>query len=429
MAATDPRPAEDRHLTDPEVLQCPFGYYAALHRTSEPVHESPGIGHLVHRYDDVTRLARDTSRFSSTFGLTGDMLGVSPEPYSPEVQALVDRFRPMAPNALLMSDPPAHTRHRALITKALNAGRVRDMEPKIGELCDDLIDAFIDDGRCDIVSQFAVKLPVIMITDALGVDREDMDTFKVWSDHLISGIIGSLSNEQRVVVATSILEFQDYMEPRIAERRERPRDDLLSDIVNVELGLDEDGAEAGPRELTDPEVYAFIGQLLAGGNHTTGDMIGSAMVLLCRHPEAMAELRADRGLIPNFIEEVLRCDGPVQCTWRRTLTDVEIGGIPIPGQAMVSPMWGAANRDPDVFPDPDRFDVHRPNAKKHLTFAHGPHFCAGAQLARAEGRIAFDTLLSRLGDIRLADPDGLRRRDDFSTNGWERVDVTFTRIR
>lgn len=415
-------------LTDPDVMQCPFGYYAELHATDEPVHVAEGVGHLVYRYEDITRLAKDTAHFSSTFGLTGDMLGVSPEPYSPEVQALVDQFRPMAPNALLMSDPPSHTRHRALITKALNAKRVREMEPKIQEICDDLIDAFIDDGRCDIVSQFAVRLPVVMITDALGVDRKDMDTFKVWSDHLISGIIGSLDNDQRLVVATSILEFQEYMAPRIAERRAQPQDDLLSDIVNVELGLDEDGAEAGPRKLTDPEVYAFIGQLLAGGNHTTGDMIGSATVLMCEHPGVQDELRADPALIPNFLEEVLRMDGPVQCTWRRTTTDVEVAGTPIPAQSMLSPMWGAANKDPSVFPDPDRFDIHRANAKKHMTFAHGPHFCAGAGLARAEGRIAFETLLRRLDDIRLADPDAMQRRADFSTNGWERAEVTFTKV-
>lgn len=429
MATTDPRPAPEQHLTDPEVMQCPFGFYAALHASGERVHDEPGVAHLVHRYDDVVALAKDTRRFSSTFGLTGHMLGVSPEPYSPEVQALVDRFRPMAPNALLMSDPPAHTRHRALITKAMNARRVREMESKIQQLCDELVDAFIDDGRCDIVSQFAVKLPVVLITDALGVDREDMPVFKVWSDHLISGIIGRLDNDQRLVVAQSILEFQAYMEPRIAERRAEPRDDLLSDIVNVELGLDEDGASAGPRKLSDPEIYAFIGQLLAGGNHTTADLIGSATVLMCRHPEAMAELRADHALIPNFLEETLRHDGPVQCTWRRTTDDVEVAGVPIGAQSIVSPMWGAANKDPDVFGDPDRFDIHRANAKKHLTFAHGPHFCAGAGLARAEGRIAFGTLLSRLDDIRLVDPEGLRRRADFSTNGWERAEIAFTKIR
>lgn len=428
MAQTDAA-ATARHLTDPDVMQCPFGLYRELHADGAAVHDEPGIGYLVHRYADVTALAKDTRRFSSTFGLTGDMLGVDPSPYSPEVQALVDRFRPMAPNALLMSDPPAHTRHRALVTKALNARRIREMEPKIRELCEQLVDAFVDDGRCDIVSQFAVRLPVIMITDALGVDRADMDRFKVWSDHLISGIIGRLDNEQRLVVARSILEFQDYMEPRIAERRREPTDDLLSDIVNVELGLDEDGAAAGPRKLTDPEVYAFIGQLLAGGNHTTGDMIGSATVLMAQHPEQMAELRADPSLIPSFLEEVLRMDGPVQCTWRRTTTDVEVAGVDIPAQSMLSPMWGAANKDPSVFPDPDRFDMHRPNAKKHLTFAHGPHFCAGAGLARAEGRIAFETLLSRLDDIRLVDPGGLRRRADFSTNGWERAEIAFTKIR
>lgn len=422
MATTDPK-----SITDPEVMQCPFGFYAALHRQDERVREEPGIATFVHRYDDLQKLATDSAHFSSQFGGTGHMMGVSPEAYSPEVEAQVAKFLPMEPVALLMADPPVHTRHRALFSKALNGAKVRAMEPRMRELADELIDAFADDGHCEFVTQFAIPQPLTTITDLLGVDRSDMPAFKRWSDHFIWGLIGHLDNDQRLEVAESILEFQAYITPRIAEVRENPREDLLSRIVHAELAPDEEGAEAGPRSLTEPEIYALIAQMLVGGNRTTTDHIGSAMVLLCQHPQVQQDLIDDPSLVGNFVEEALRFDGPVQSSWRIATEGATAGGVAIEAGQMVAPLWGAGNKDPEVFPDPDTFDIRRPNAKNHLTFAHGPHFCVGGGLARAQSRVVFEQLTSRLKDFALTDPDGLTRRPDFSTNGWEKIEISFSK--
>ncbi|CAB4881577.1 unannotated protein [freshwater metagenome] len=329
-------------------------------------------------------------------------------------------------NALFTADPPHHTRHRALVNKALNPRRVRQLEGAMRQIADELIDGFIADGRCELHTQFGIGLPLTVISDTLGVDRSDMPAFKYWSDCMIAGNLDMLDNERRAEVARAVIDFQQYMIPRIEARREQPTDDLLSDLANATIE-DSDGAEAavGPRNLTTAELLPIVSQLLIAGNETTTNLIGNGLVLLIRHPEVMAEVRADHSLIPNFLEEVLRFDGPIHCTFRIAQEDIELRGETIPGGSMVVPMWGAAGQDKDVFPEPRRFDVHRANAKRHLTFGHGPHFCAGAEMARVEGRVAFETLLTRLDNIRLAPGAELEMLPSFSARGYQAIPIEF----
>jgi cytochrome P450 len=426
-------PQEDvatERLMDPATAECPYPFYAALHR-ERPVREEPGLGWLVSRYDDVVALSLDTANFSSSVaGADGPRhMGVSPEPLSDEVKDLLAQYHPMD-NALFTADPPQHTRHRALVNKALNPRRVRQLEGAMREIANELVDRFADDGHCELHTQFGIGLPLTVISDTLGVDRADMPDFKYWSDCMIAGNLDVLDNTRRAEVARAVIDFQQYMIPRIEARRESPRDDLLSDLTNAEIAGDEvEGVAGAARSLTTAELLPIISQLLLAGNETTTNLIGNGMVILIQQPEVMAALRADHSLIPAFLEEVLRYDGPIHCTFRLARGEQEIGGEHIPDGSMVIPMWSAAGQDERVFPNPREFDLHRPNVRRHLTFGHGVHFCAGAEMARVEGRVAFETLLTRLDDIRLADDADLSHHPSFSARGYREVRLQFKAAR
>lgn len=421
-------PRTGRRLTDPETAECPYPFYAELHREGG-VREEPGLGWLVSRYEGVRELSLDTRGFSSSVaGADGPRhMGVSAEPLSDEVRELLAQYHPMD-NALFTADPPQHTRHRALVNKALNPRRVRQLEGAMRQIANELVDRFVADGRCELHTQFGIGLPLTVIADTLGVDRADMPAFKYWSDCMIAGNLDVLDNERRAEVARAVIDFQRYMIPRIEARREQPRDDLLSDLTNAEIAGDEAGAAPGPRRLTTAELLPIISQLLLAGNETTTNLIGNGLVLLIQHPEVMEQVRADHGLIPGFLEEVLRFDGPIHCTFRVANGEQELAGQPIPAGAMVIPMWAAAGQDEAVFAQPRQFDIHRRNVRRHLTFGHGPHFCAGAEMARVEGRVAFETLLGRLGDIRLAADADLTHHPSFSARGYRQVQIEFDPI-
>ena len=426
MSASNGQPQDQQRLIDPETAECPYPFYAALHK-ERPVREEPGLGWLVSRYEDVRNLALNTKEFSSSVaGQDGPRhMGVSPEPLSDEVKELLEQYHPMD-NALFTADPPSHTRHRALVNKALNPRRVRQLEGAMREIANDLVDAFIDDGHCELHTQFGIGLPLTVIADTLGVDRADMADFKYWSDCMIAGNLDVLDNERRAEVARAVIAFQQYMIPRIQARREDPCDDLLSDLTNAEIqDEDPESGISGPRTLTTAELLPIISQLLLAGNETTTNLIGNGLVILIEQPEVMAEVRADHSLIPRFVEEVLRFDGPIHCTFRLANDDCEIAGQAIPAGTMVIPMWSAAGQDEAVFKDPRTFNLHRSNVRKHLTFGHGIHFCAGAEMARVEGRVAFEMLLSRLDDIRLAPDEDLSHHASFSARGYKHVNIEF----
>lgn len=416
--------------TDPEVMKCPHAYYANLHADAAMARDEGDIGWVVVGNEALSSIGKNPRLYSSSFyGPDGPQLtGVSPEPFSPEVQELHGQLHPMA-NALFSVDPPTHTRQKAIVSKALNAERIRALEPRMREETDALIDAFIDDGRCDFFEQFAIWLPLSLICQTLGCDRSEMRRFKVWTDHFADGYLSVLDNDQRLAVLQSVKEFQEYMLPRIHERRDSPKDDLLSALVNTELDLNDEalaGQEInGPRKLSDSEILPAVSQILAAGNHTTTNLLGNTMVSLIEHPEAMAALREDPSLIPNALDESLRLDAPLRCTYRVTTGDADIAGTAVPAGSLVGVLWGGAGHDPEVFDDPQSFDVRRANAKRHLSFGHGPHFCVGSQLARAQAKIAFETLLSRLDDIRFPEGFTPQRAATFPFSSYESIELEF----
>jgi len=431
--ASDPTEGARLQLTDPAVLACPYQYYAQLHEHRAGARDEGPIGWTIPGHAEVAELGRDTRRFSAElFGPEGTkLLGTSPEPPpSPDVMALVAKMRPMA-NALVIADPPAHGRQKAIADKWLNGANIKSMEPLIRDVVDRTIDSWIGDGHCEFVEQFAIPVPLTLIAHALGVGESDLARFKVWTDHLEMGYMEPLDNEQRLKVATSVLEFQDYIVEQIDDRTANPGDDLISALVNARFsgdGAELEGSRAtGTDRLSEAEILTMTSQLLAAGNVTTTSLMANLMVSLIENPQAMADVRADPSLIDAAIDESLRRDSPARCGYRLTTQDIELEKVTIPARSQVFFSFGAANHDPELYPEPARFDIHRANLKRHLGFGHGLHYCVGSNLARAETRIAFEQLLNRISDIQIPEDKPPEPIICLALHGYRRVDLTFTK--
>jgi cytochrome P450 len=404
------------NMVSPEVLECPYPYYERV-REEAPVHQTPLGFWAVSRYEDVLSVVRNPEMFSS---LAQSNSFVTTPP--PEVIEIAKQGYPRV-NTLLSNDPPSHTQFRNLVNKAFLPKRVAQLEDSIRKIANDLIDAFINDGKVDLVEQFAVGVPLTVIADALGVDRADMPKFKKWSDDSVAPLSGMLTPERQIECAHSRIEFQKYMVDRVHEREANLRDDLLSDLVSARF----DSGERAGEGMTMAEMLDVIAQLLVAGNETTTKLIAAATLMLVENPEQMAKVRADHSLIPNLVEEALRMEAPVQMLPRFTKEDVEVGGVAIPKGSVVMAMYGCANRDGAKYPNPDMFDVERDNARTQMAFGQGPHFCVGAALARSEARIAFELLLSRLNNIALASVDTPTHRElSMTLRGLTNLHLTFT---
>lgn len=406
----------DHSLLDPATMESPYEFYRALHSSDARVVEVPGVGFWIGRMDDIKAVASDTVTFSNSyFGEEICPAGVSGEPLEDDVVEVFASGPPVR-KALWMTDPPTHTLHRALVNRAFTPRRVSAMEPAIRSVATEAVEKFAARGRVEFMNEFAIVIPMTVIADALGVDRSDLYTFKRWCDDILAGNLDVLDHARRLDVARSFVEYCRYFESIVADRRAHPADDMISAIATAEV----DG-----QQLDLAEILAATETLLLAGNETTKNLIGNGMLMLLEHPEAMAEIRADHSLIPNFLEEVLRFEAPVQCLYRLVTRDTEVAGVAMPEGSMVMLGWGTAGRDPDAFERPDTFDIHRPNARDHVDFGHGPHFCIGAALARAEARIAFETLFERVGEIRLADGADTSHVPTFATRGLVTLDLDF----
>ncbi|HET8630953.1 MAG TPA: cytochrome P450 [Thermomicrobiales bacterium] len=336
----------------------------------------------------------------------------------PDVQEELAPLRHVLGSRMLLSDPPRHTRLRGLVTPAFSAKMAEAKRPRIRQIADGLLDRVTGRGALDIIADLAVPLPGRAIADLLGVPAEDQERFSRWSRDQVRVYDRPGTAHERIGIMrrgqAAMLELRAYLEEVIAARRREPRDDLVSTLVVAE--------EQGDRLSTD-ELVVMIIALLVGGNNSTAHLIGNAALTLLRHPAALARLRAEPGLIRPAIEEVLRFESPVQATSRVAREAISLRGETIaPGQG-ISLLFGAANRDPAQFADPDTFDIARqPN--RHLTFAHGPHFCLGAALARVEAQAAVLALVERYDD--LAPATGRAEwLPGFSFRGLKSLPVTF----
>ncbi|MBP6580558.1 MAG: cytochrome P450 [Sphingomonadales bacterium] len=400
---------------DPEVMQNPFPMYQwAL--ANSPVMEIPGTGmKIVMSYDMCSEATGRVEEFSNDF--TGAIAGAMAE--DPEVKAIIEKGWPQI-NTLLTADPPVHTRFRKLVNLAFSMPRVNALEDGIRAKVNRLIDGFIDKGECEIVSEFSVSLPVQVICEQLGFELSEQANVKRWSDAFADRLGHMISKERELECAHEVVEFQHAVKAKIDARRATPTDDLLSDIVNARID--------GERPLDDAEILSVAQQLMVAGNETTTHSLAGGIVHLAQNPDAQAKVRANPAIIPNMIEEVLRLDTPTAGMWRVVKKDCSLGGHDFKAGEMIMLRYAAANRDPAKYADPDRFDPERQNARTHLAFGKGIHMCVGNMLSRKEMTVAFQQLLARLDDIRIADGAELKVSPNLLLRGLISAPITFRKI-
>ena len=383
-----------------QTAQDPYPGYAAL-RERDPVHRSRLMNAwLFTRHSDVDTILRDHQRFSN----------------DPRKDRLTRRQRANLPAeddfTMLFLDPPDHKRLRALVNKAFTPKAVNALEPHIRSLLDALLDDIDDPTGFDLMEAVAQPLPVIVIAEMLGVPPEDQAQFKVWSDQRARVLEPMIDARERELAEAANRALNAYFMPIIKERRAAPEDDIVSALAQAE--------EEGDR-LSERETLNMLRLLLVAGNETTTNLIGNGMLALLRHPDQLQRLRDDPSLIQAAVDELLRFDSPVQTDFRRALEDCEVNGFAVRRRENIVVLLGAANRDPDVFENPDRLDVGRGN-RSHLSFGRGIHHCLGAPLARLEGRIVLETLLERFSHIGLLD-ENPRFRNSIVLRGLESLPV------
>jgi cytochrome P450 len=395
-----------------EVLADPFAAYRQA-LIESPVYAVPGTGvTMVLSYALVAEAAARVEDFSNDFGV----ILAGTRSADPEVAAVLDKGWPMR-DTLLTADPPDHTRFRKLVNLAFSMKRVDALEAHVRAIVTALIDGFIDRGSCDFVAEFAMPLPVQLITEQIGIDRTDFATVKRWSDAFADRLGGMISHERELECAADVVEFQHAMKARIDERRAAPRDDLLSDLVNAQVD--------GERPLDDAELLSILQQLMVAGNETTTSALAGGLVQLIRHPDQAEKVRANPALIRNMVEEVLRTESPTAGLWRVVRHDTELGGVPLKAGSMLMLRFAAANRDPARFENPDLFDVERRNANSHIAFGRGIHMCVGNMLSRKEMAVAFDELLKRLDRIAIPDEAALTYPPNRLLRGLSALPISF----
>jgi len=377
---------------DPTFLVDPYPHYAPL-LTGPPRCATIGFpAVLVARYADVLTVVRDHARFSS----------VMPQ------YAIVAGADPFGAPTMPFSDPPVHSRLRTLVARDFSPRRIAALATRIREITCRLLDENVIGGWFEAMSALADQLPVVIIAEMLGVPTEHHARFRRWSDAVASSSATMPGTPVDPEVRKAVTALHEYFTREIERRRAEPGDDLISALVAAH-----DSAEA----LSTKELLAFVVLLLLAGNETTTNLIGNGLLALARNPAEHQRLRRDRTLIPSAVEEMLRYDSPVQTLVRFATMDTKVGGTPVERGGLVAVLFGAANRDPAQFPEPEQFNVARtPN--DHVAFGEGIHFCLGAPLARLEARIAFEAIVERFSNVALADPgQPLCYRGSFVTRG------------
>lgn len=380
-------------LFDPAFRADPYPVYNRFRR-EDPVHHgrppTPGLGGgwwYVFRYDDVAAVLKDP-RFGREIA---PMLDEPPPPVPAEER---EPFWDLYSQWTLALEPPAHTRQRLLLNQAFTAKIVQALRPSIANLAGELLVGLARRERFDVVADYAFPLTLATISELLGVPRADYERIKGWSLTFAAVLDYKRTWDVMAEGNRTALDFAAYLREIAADRRAAPRADLISRLLVA--------AEAGDH-LSEEEVISLCAMLLFAGHETTVSLIACGTLLLLQHPEQLARLRAEPGLIDTAVEEFVRLTSPIQATSRYAYAEVEVGGKTIRRGDSLTLLLGSANRDPAAFPDPDRLDIgRRPN--RHLGFGRGIHFCLGAPLAVAQGGLALTLLLERFPSLSLAAP-------------------------
>ncbi len=407
----------DVNLTSPEVLKDPFPTYDLLREKAPVYHVADDDIYVLTRFDDVRSALRTHEDFSSVamgrihshgLGRSDGKSDVSMD----EFAAQLETTRNMA-----TSDPPDHTVMRRFLAKRFTPKRIEAWTSKVQGFADDLLDDLIEaqkGGSADLAHDYAYSLPLIIIAEMLGVPYERRQEFRRWSDQAVGIFSGAPLTQE---VQMGCLQLAAFFAEQVAMRRANPGgDDLIS--LLIEKNPDDD-----PEAMMDDGVIVqTCTLLLIAGHETTANLLCNATLSLMEHPEQRAELENDFSLIPNMVEEVLRWNSPIQAVYRATTRDVEVAGVTIPKDKTVLCCVGAANRDENIFPNANQFDIHR-DIEEHLGLGSGNHFCIGAHLSRIEGRIGMETLLRRTRNMQLSGEP--TRALGNILRGWTHLPVKF----
>ncbi|GGP79738.1 cytochrome P450 family protein [Saccharothrix coeruleofusca] len=387
--STEAQPGVDHETLPPEFFTDPA--YPNGHADNARLRDKCPVHRVNHPIGAEAYVVMDYETVAGSF--TDPRLSKSVDNAPAWWQDLLKDSSPTLIRNMLTADPPRHTRLRKLVAQAFTPRKMKALRPRIQQTADDLIDAF-SDGRADLFTEFAITLPLKVICEFLGVPFEDRDKLQEWG-LLLSGAPYATEEENRRLKWASD-SIEEYLKDLLAARRAGELgDDLVSTLIRA---ADEDG------RFTDDELVSTLILLINAGHKTTAYTISNGMEALFANPDQLELLRANPDLAPSAIEEFLRYQPPVyRGTLRVAAQDMELAGVRIAKESFVHLMISSANRDPKVFPDPDRLDITR-TGNRHFSFGHGAHFCPGSPLSRLEGEIAFNTLLRRLPDIALAVP-------------------------
>jgi cytochrome P450 len=403
-------------FSDPEIIRDPNPYYAALHRVGPVVREPRHGVFMVCGLEEVLAVYADLESFSSIAAPLGPFTKLPARAEGESLADVIEHRRAEIPLSDLLPtlDPPRHTRQRALLGRLFTPNRLKENEEFMWSLAERLIDEFADRGEAEFCGAYAGPFTLLVIADLLGVPREHHDTFRGWlGQNVVAGTEGKGAGDM------VFLNLYPYFTRYIEERRASPGDDVMSQLATVRFP---DGELPPVKDLVS---LAFV--LFAAGQETTARLLSTGMRVLAEDPALADELHARPEGVRNFIEECLRVESPIKGPFRLALRDTRLAGVDIPEGSVVMAMNGAANRDPRVFEEPERFDARRSNARRNIAFGHGAHFCVGANLARAEARISFERLLARLDGFRLVDPGALSYAPSFLIRGLNDLPLRFRR--
>ncbi len=333
-----------------------------------------------------------------------------------------DQLHPLRPPSLLAVEPPDHTRYRKTVSAVFTSRAVAALRDRVEQTAINLLDQLAEQpGVVDVVGRYCSQLPIAVISDILGVPDHDRRRVLEFGELAAPSLDIGLPWQQYLRVQRGVVGFNSWLVEHLRQLRRAPGEDLMSQLIRMAAN---GGAET---HLDDTELQAIAGLVLVAGFETTVNLLGNGIRMLLDAPEHLDTLRQRPELWPNAVEEILRLDSPVQLTARVARNDVELAGTPIQRGELVVICLAGANRDPSVFPDPNRFDIERPNAGRHLAFSTGRHFCLGAALARAEGEVGLRTFFDRFPDVRAAGAGS--RRDTRVLRGWSTLPVTLGQTR
>ena len=411
-----------------ELVADPYPYFDHL-RSQCPVQREPHHGVvMVTGYEEAVSVYADTATFSSCNAVTGPFPGFPVPLVGDDVSELIEQHRDELPfsDQLTVMDPPKHKAHRGMLMRLLTPKRLKENEDFMWRHADRQIDEFAASGECEFIRSYAGPFTLYVIADLLGVPESDHEWFRQELQGGHRRETQGLGSTGSGSLGHSPLEFlYDRLTAYIEDRRREPRNDVLTGLATASF------PDGSTPEVID--VVRVAANLFSAGQETTVRLLAAALQLIGERPDLQQLLREDRARIPDFVEEVLRMEGPVKGDFRLSRTATTVGGVEIPAGTTLMVVNGAAGRDPRRFEDPDEFRVDRDNAKEHLAFGRGPHACPGGPLARAEARISIERLLARLGDIRISEsehgPAGDRRYEYAPTyilRGLQRLHLEFT---